>query len=252
VFSEAVRRTGGQPAEVRERSQTFVVKVVRDLIYPISNLWNEESNRGQRLRRLSIFVGWQLWKRSFRKPIPVTLFNGKRFIAYPDCQVSSGVLYTRIRNSRNILFLRKYLLGGTMIDVGANVGSVTLLLADRIEDAILFEPNPGAASRARENLAQNHLGFKVYVLALSDRSGEIQFESQGTADVVAHVVVNGSSSQTAVRTVQCTTFDDFLHQCGDPAFPVSLVKIDLEGHEKLSAARDAEVLRGEEAALRDV
>ncbi len=208
-----------------------MLKVAQGLIYPISSLWNEESNQGQRTVKLCTFVGWQLWKRIVRKPITVSLFNGKRFIAYPDCPVSSGVLYTRVPNSRNILFVRKHLSGGTLIDVGANVGSVSLLLADKIENAILFEPNPVAAARARENLARNQLGFKVYEFALSDTNGEIRFECHGGVDVGAHVVVNVPDSQTATRVVQCIMFDEFLRQHGDPDFPVSLVKIDVEGHE---------------------
>ncbi|MGA2964998.1 MAG: FkbM family methyltransferase [Terriglobales bacterium] len=208
-----------------------MLKAAQDLIYPISSLWNEESNRDQRIRRLFIFAGWQLWKRIVRKPITVSLFNGKRFKAYPDCSVSSGVLYTRIPNSRNILFLRKYVSGGTLIDVGANVGSVSLLLADTIEDAILFEPNPVAAARARENLARNQLGFEVYEFALSDTNGDIPFECHGAVDSVGHVVVNATDSQIATGVVPCIAFDEFLRQHGDPAFPVSLVKIDVEGHE---------------------
>ena len=218
-------------AEVGEGSPTFLLKLAQGLIYPISNLWNEESNRGQRSRRLCAFAGWQLWKRIVRKPITVALFNGMRFVAYPDCPVSSGVLYTRIPNSRNILFLRKHVSGGTLIDVGANVGSVSLLLADTVENAILFEPNPVAAARARENLVRNRLGFEVYELALSDTTGEIRFECHGAVDVGAHVVVGASSSLTATCAVQCITFDEFLRRHGDPKFPVSLVKIDVEGHE---------------------
>jgi FkbM family methyltransferase len=208
-----------------------VPKIAQALIYPISSLWNEESNRGQRTRRLCTFFGWQLWKRIVRRPITVLLFNGKRFVAYPDCSVSSGVLYTRIPNSRNILFLRKHVLGGTLIDIGANVGSVSLLLADIIQDAILFEPNPLAAARARENLARNHLGFKVYELALSDTDGEICFASQGGVDVGAHVVLNAPGNQSRNCVVQRLTFDEFLRQHGDPDIPISLVKIDVEGHE---------------------
>jgi FkbM family methyltransferase len=218
-------------AEAGEGSQTFVLKAVQDLIYPIFSLWNEESNRGQRIRRLSIFVGWQLWKRIIRKPITVALFNGRRFIAYPDCAVSSGVLYTRIPDSRNILFLRKHVSSGTLIDVGANVGSVSLLLSDTIESAILFEPNPVAAARARENLALNRLAYKVYETALSDTNGEIHFECHGAVDSTGHVVVSAASSRTATCVVQCVTSDEFLRQHGDPDFPVSLVKIDVEGHE---------------------
>ena len=208
-----------------------MLKFAQGLIYPISNLWNEESNRGQRTRRLCTFVAWQLWKRIVRKPITISLFNGKQFTAYPDCPVSSGVLYTRIPNSRNILFLRKHVSGGTLIDVGANVGSVSLLLADTIENAILFEPNPVAAARARENLDRNHLGFEVYEFALSDTDGEVHFECHEAVDVGAHVVVNTPVNQIAGQMVQRITFDEFLRQHGDPDFPVSLVKIDVEGHE---------------------
>lgn len=207
------------------------------LMYPISNLWNEESNQGQRLRRLFTFLGWQLWKRTVRRPITVTLFNGARFLAYPDCHISSGILYTRIPNSRNILFLRKHLSGGTLIDVGANVGSASLLLSDKIEHAILFEPNPVAAARARHNLALNRLAFEVHEVALSDAAGEIQFECQGAADATARVIADGRHSDGPTILVPRTTFDEFLSQQGEPARPVSLVKIDVEGHEN-------QVLRG--------
>ena len=53
----------------------------------------------------------------------------------------------------------------------------------------------------------------------------------GGVDVGAHVVINAPSSQTATRVVPGITFDEFLRQYGDPDFPVSLVKIDVEGHE---------------------
>jgi FkbM family methyltransferase len=121
--------------------------------------------------------------------------------------------------------------GGTLIDVGANVGSVALLLADTIEDAILFEPNPVAAARARENLARNHLGFKVYEYALSDSNGEVRFECHGAVDSTGHVIAGDAGGPTASRIVQCIAFDEFLRRHGGPGVPVSLVKIDVEGHE---------------------
>ena len=208
-------------------------EIVQRFVYPISSLWNEGSNRSQRMRRLAIFFGWQLWKRLVRKPITVELFNNARFIAYPDCQVSAGILYTRIPNSRNVVFLREHLAGGTLIDVGANVGSVSLLLSDKISHAILFEPNPLAAARARENLALNHLKFDVYELALSDMTGEVEFEWNGGVDTVGHVVINKRSADSSklTNTVPCVTFDEFLTHHGYPQFEISLVKIDVEGHE---------------------
>jgi hypothetical protein len=53
---------------------------LKDLDYVVSSIWRDESNRDQRLRRLSYFVGWQLWKRSVRTSIVAELFNGFRFI----------------------------------------------------------------------------------------------------------------------------------------------------------------------------
>jgi FkbM family methyltransferase len=207
-----------------EGGEIFVLKIVQDFLYSVSALWIEESNGGQRMRRLGIFMGRQLWKRVVRKPITVTLFNGKRFKAYPDCPVSSGVLYARMPNSRNITFLRKHVSEGTLIDVGANVGSVSLLLADMIQNAILFEPNLVAAARARENLALNQLGFEVCEVTLSGATGEIRFECNGAVDVGAHVVVTEPTNLPSTRVVQRIPFDEFLRQHGDPVFPVSLVR----------------------------
>jgi hypothetical protein len=45
------------------------------------------------------------------------------------------------------------------------------------------------------------------------------------------VSVKAPSGDGATRVVPCITFDEFLHRHGNPHFPVSLVKIDVEGHE---------------------
>ena len=143
----------------------------------VASIWRDESNRDQRLRRLAMAAGWQAWKRAVRRPFTVTLFNGMLFRAYPDCTVSSAALYTRIPNYRHIEYFRSQISGGTLIDVGANVGLVSMLLADKIQHALLFEPNPVAAKRARESIALNRLAYQVHELALSDQDGTVEFES---------------------------------------------------------------------------
>ena len=135
--------------------------------YLLKSIWHEESNRKQRVKRLVLFFAWQVWKRIVRAPILVTLFNGSQFRAYPDCQSSSAVMYTRIPDSHDILYLRAHVWEGTLIDVGANLGLVTLLVADRVQHALLFEPNPIAAPRARENLALLEFWTTAYRNGLS-------------------------------------------------------------------------------------
>jgi len=212
-----------------------------DLNYIVGSIWRDESNRDQRLRRLLHFVGWQLWKRSVRAPIIINLFNGLRFIAYPDCGVSAGFIYQRIPDYRDITFLRLHIHGGVLVDVGANVGSVSLQLADRVDHAFLFEPNPIAASRARENLRLNNLPFEVHEVALSDICQDLELEDAGGVDTCNRTVA-GFKTSLSTRKVPGRTFDQFLAERQRPVGPVALIKIDVEGHENA-------VLRGMKGCL---
>jgi FkbM family methyltransferase len=209
--------------------------MVKRLARLLAFIWHDESNRTERIHRLMAFFGWQLWKRTIARPLIVSLFNGYRFIAYPDCHVSSNLIYTRIPDYREISLLRQFLSGGTFVDVGANVGSVSLLLADKIEHALMFEPNPLAADRARENLAINHLGFDVYELALSDANGKIYFEDRGGVDTCNMTIASKSKTLFPTRVVVRVTFEQFLAEReleqANAFPPIQAIKIDVEGHE---------------------
>ena len=175
-------------------------------------------------------VGWQGWKRIVRKPLQLELFNGMHFRAYPDCACSSSAVYSKIPNSPYVRFLRDHAENGTFLDVGANVGLISTLLADTVQHALLFEPNPIAAARARENIKVNQLPFEVYEIALSDETGPIVFEDLGGVHT-CNRTVSGFSTSSRTITVPRTTFDRFWAQRGPLETPVTLVKIDVEGHE---------------------
>lgn len=189
-----------------------------------------------------MFAGWQLWKRIAHLPIVLGIDNGLRFIAYPESDVSAGFIYYRVPDAHDIAFLRAHIKGGVLLDIGANVGSVSLLLAERIDAAILFEPNPIAAARARENIALNRLPFEVHELAVSDVEGTVEFEDAGGAAPCNRAVV-GFVSQVPTRTVQRVTIDEFMRGRAELA-QVAAVKIDVEGHEN-------SVLRGMKRLLQE-
>src|SRR4051812_18181896 len=217
-------------------------RAANELLYVIRSIWNESSNRHERGRRILRLLGWQVWKRTVRAPLVVALFNGMKFRAYPDCDVSSGALYYRVPDGKDILFLRSQLNGGTFVDVGANVGLVSLLVADKVQHAILFEPNPLAADRARENLKMNDLDYQVYGQALSDAVGSVEFEDAGAVSS-CNRTVDGFKTSVPTITVPRTTFDQFLLERVPLPAKVSAVKIDVEGHEN-------SVLRGMQEFLR--
>ena len=121
--------------------------------------------------------------------LTATLFNGIRLRVYPDCLTSSAAYYFRVPNSLSIKFMRKHIDGGLLLDVGANVGLVSMLLADKIHQAWLFEPNPAAAARACENIRLNALDFEVLQMALSDQKGTVDFENRGGVNAANRTVV---------------------------------------------------------------
>ena len=171
----------------------------------------------------------------------VELFSGLKFRAYPDCQASAAGMYTHIPDSRDILFLRERMGRGILIDVGASVGLVILLLADRVQHALLFEPNPIAAQRARENLALNRLNFELHELALSDKTGTVGFEDEGGVST-CNRTVSGFSSSVPTREVRCLQLDDFLAENALP-YPICALKVDVQGHENQGLAGMARCLR---------
>jgi FkbM family methyltransferase len=143
---------------------------------------------------------------------------------------------------QEIEFLRAHLNGGILLDIGANVGSVSLLLADKVEHAILFEPNPVAAARARENMTINQLPFEVHEFAVSDVQGTVDFEDAGGASTCNRTVV-GFETNVPTRTVRRITIDEFFRERRLTS-EISVIKIDVEGHENA-------VIRGMSHLLQD-
>jgi FkbM family methyltransferase len=222
-------------------------QLIQNLLYVLRSIWCDASNRGEQGKRILMFIGWQLWKRLIHLPIVVLTDNGFRVIAYPDSDVSAAFVYYRVPDMLDIQFLRSQINGGVLIDVGANVGSVSLLVADRIDGAILFEPNPLAAARARENLAINNLSFDVHELAVSDVQGTVEFEDAGGANPCNRTVI-GFESKIRTRTVSRVTLDEFLSRRAITS-KISAVKIDVEGHENAVIRGMKQLLKRERPRL---
>jgi FkbM family methyltransferase len=134
--------------------------------------------------------------------------------------------------------------GAVVFDVGAHAGYFSLLFSRRVGAPGVvhaFEPVPQTAARLRRNLALNPaLGEKIEVheVALSDRDGRVRMNVAGAANTGAsHVVpvveVDDPDRRAAgvaeTVEVECRAGDSIWRELGRPE--VSLVKIDVEGHE---------------------
>jgi FkbM family methyltransferase len=130
--------------------------------------------------------------------------------------------------------------GAVCVDVGANVGGLSLILCERVGQngrVFCFEPGPRFFERLRNNLARNERLAGVaslHNLGVSDREGTLYWQED------PHFPGNAWMLAKHGVPVEVTTLDAFFEKSPPPR--LDLIKIDVEGME-------GEVLRGAEKTL---
>ena len=125
--------------------------------------------------------------------------------------------------------------GDRVVDVGANIGMISLEFAARvgshgIVDAI--EPNPHCCRRLRRQCELNDLRqVRVHSVALSNAPGSLTLsipEGDFGKATLAFVNTDADDSSTPQLTVDVAVGDELLS--GDPRSP-AVIKVDVEGYE---------------------
>jgi FkbM family methyltransferase len=195
-------------------------------------------NRGGRAKALGRFLRWQFATRLSPRPVTFPFVDDMRFLAERGMTGASGNYYCGLHEAEDMAFVLHFLRPGEVFyDIGANVGSYTLLAAAAGAEVEAFEPSPATAARLRRNVELNGLAASVQVheCALGAEDGEVRF-SQGS-DTTNHVLAGGEIAAAADQVVM-QRFDAHFR----PDVP-GFAKIDVEGFED-------QVLAGATAALR--
>lgn len=137
--------------------------------------------------------------------------------------------------------------GATVVDIGANVGWFTLLLARCVGPSgrvHAFEPEPGNHALLLHNLQANPAvagdgRVQAHALALGEQPGQAQLHTTAFNGGM-HRLYDSVCCEGPAVTVPVARLDDLL-----PSGSVALVKIDVEGYEH-------PVLRGARALLATV
>ena len=186
--------------------------------------------------------------RRTRTPVPLILdivkLRGRPYEAVSDDGTSM-----RLHPRRGEYFFfydnvvrRDYIQGGialgpgdVVFDVGANIGSFTVVAARMVGEAgrvFAFEPNPIAFARLEENVALNRLGnVRCFPHAIGGRAGSFEFFSHERANfssLFEGVDRRGVDGMTAA-TVAVRTLDEVVAELGLDA--IDLLKLDCEGAE---------------------
>jgi FkbM family methyltransferase len=118
---------------------------------------------------------------------------------------------------------------GNLIDVGANLGVISLTLAKRFPNQSFhaFEPNPSTFEALQQNIALNRCpNIKAQPLVVSDRNGSISFDANPIHRGTTHIATEGQF----LIDLPCITLDTYAEQ--EEISNIAFLKIDVEGYEE--------------------
>lgn len=197
------------------------------LFSTLSFIWQHPLNRNGKIAALARFVRWQLSSRLLPHRIALPFVDDTFLFARRGMSGATGNWYCGLHEYRDMGFVLHFLRPGDLfLDIGANIGSYTVLAAGAAgADAIAVEPIPSTFESLQNNIRLNRLDSKVSAkcVGLSDKSGILRFTSN--LDTVNHVAIE--SEKTNVIEVPVMSVDEL---CGGRV--PALIKIDVEGHEK--------------------
>ena len=190
---------------------------------------------GRRIFRNTPIPGWRvttfIYKRAALRafgmePVEVT-FRGLRILYPGGDHTTLPTLMDGVYELNELNELTKYLDSLvspiTAVDIGANVGIWTVLLAchQNVQQVFAFEPSQSNLSFLRTNLRINQVEDKVVVIeaAVSDFDGEVLFDDIGSG-------ATKRISQTGSTVLSSVTLDSYLE-----GRHIDFIKIDVEGYE---------------------
>lgn len=135
--------------------------------------------------------------------------------------------------------------GDTVYDVGAHVGTYSLILAAKGCDVYAFEPNPVVFDKLALNVRANEFELSPFNVGISDEDGESRFYLASPSDRSSFNEYNaqfGTSRIVDTLDVEVTTVDKLVAE--DGLRPPDHLKIDVEGF-------GLEVLKGAEQTITD-
>ena len=198
------------------------------LINIIKTIVTHPLSRKNKALSILNFLRWQMVSRLVQEGEGVinNWVDGSKLIAYTGETGATGNIYLGLHEFPDMGFLLHTLRDKDFfIDIGANIGSYTVLASSAIgAKTVCFEPVPSTYKRLMDNIKINNIENKVESLnlALGNSTGEMYFSSD--QNCMNHIIAHNENNSNKI-TVNVSTLDKELKR--DPF----LIKIDVEGYE---------------------
>lgn len=198
---------------------------------------NHPLNANNKIKALLRFIRWQASTLLNKYPIIYPFTERSKLIVWKGLTGATQNVYCGLHEFHDMGFLLHFLRPNDLfVDVGANIGSYTILASAEVgANTIAVEPIPTTFRNLKNNVFINNIQDLVTMLniGLGSQIGRILFTKGG--DTLNHVAI---SNEIDTIEVDIDTLDNILaHQ------QPTLLKIDVEGFE-------TEVLKGAEMILR--
>jgi FkbM family methyltransferase len=187
---------------------------------------NHHINRRQGIVR---HLQWQGRKLFSLFPLEQHISQSRIVASHGRCSVSALINSQGLYDYNNMNLIRMLLRdGGTFVDIGANIGSYTLISSESEAARVhAFEPHPSTFQLLRRNVELNHRSnVTLHNVALGASDSEV-FLTDRDGSSINHIVDGGRETEATIA-VPCRRLDGICRQFGITS---AIVKIDVEGFE---------------------
>jgi FkbM family methyltransferase len=202
-------------------------------------IFNHPLGKRHPVKALIRFLFWQIQSNLQSSKLIVKPFvSGINFYARKGLTGITGNIYTGLHEFSDMAFLLHFLTADdTFFDIGANVGSYTLLASGVCKaKTIAIEPSTSTATLTNKNIILNNLQNRVkLIIAAAGADADVLLFSKNE-DTTNHIINQNETLDAEVEKVDVITIDSLVNK-------PSLIKIDVEGFE-------SEVLKGMTATLK--
>ena len=202
--------------------------MVKDLISTLRFIFSHPASRHRKWAAFWRFTGWQIQSRTFQRAVIYPFVENSKLIVQGGMTGATGNIYTGLHEFEDMMFLLHLMRSGDVFaDVGANIGSYTILASSVVgARSVSFEPVPTTFLHLKHNVAINDSEALVslYNCGIGKEKGVLIFTSNN--DTTNHVVMNPLGSGQGTIAVNILTIDEIFTD----SMP-TLMKIDTEGFE---------------------
>lgn len=212
---------------------------MKGLIKVLKFISNHPISGRSKLQSILRFTWWQFRCMLTDKDYHHQFTEHSKLIVSKGMTGATGNLYCGLHEYKEMMFLLHYLRKNeTFVDIGANIGSFTLLAsAEIVAKSYSIEPVSSTFQQLSKNILLNKISDLCILknIGLASQKGELFF-SNGDDSSMNHVLLNNEESNNSSKVI-VDTLDSILIN----SIP-TLLKIDVEGFE-------LEVLKGASKTL---